>query len=302
MNKAGPPTGPGEVGAGESPMAAFDWLLMCTAAGIWGSSFLFMEVALEAEHPGLVAWLRPVLGLCFLALVPSARRPVDAADRPAIALLGILWMALPLSLFPLAQTWIDSSVTGMLNSGMPVMTLVAGAALFGVPTHRVQVAGVVVGILGMLMIGLSTATMGGTGAVGVVLVVLAVSCYGVAANIAGPLQRRYGSPAVLIRVLGVAAVATTPWGLFGLARSSFTWSAAAANVAVGVGGTGIAYVAAATLIGRVGPVRMSAVTYVIPVVAAVLGVGVLGEVLGPWEVAGAVVLVAGAWLTTRAGS
>jgi drug/metabolite transporter (DMT)-like permease len=107
---------------------------------------------------------------------------------------------------------------------------------------------------------------------------------------------------VLIRVLGVAAVATTPWGLFGLARSSFTWSAAAANVAVGVGGTGIAYVAAATLIGRVGPVRMSAVTYVIPVVAAVLGVGVLGEVLGPWEVAGAVVLVAGAWLTTRAGS
>jgi len=73
-------------------------------------------------------------------------------------------------------------------------------------------------------------------------------------------------------------------------------------VAVGVGGTGIAYVAAATLIGRVGPVRMSAVTYVIPVVAAELGVGVLGEVLGPWEVAGAVVLVAGAWLTTRAGS
>ena len=96
--------------------------------------------------------------------------------------------------------------------------------------------------------------------------------------------------------------APPPWGRCGRARPSFTWAAAAANVAVGVGGTGIAYVAAATLIGRVGPVRMSAVTYVIPVVAAVLGVGVLGEVLGPWEVAGAVVLVAGAWLTTRAGS
>ena len=283
-------------------MAAFDWLLMCTAAGIWGSSFLFMEVALEAEPPGLAAGLRPGRGLCFLPLVPSARRPVDAADRPAIALLGILWMALPLSLFPLAQTWIDSSVTGMLNSGMPVMTLVAGAVLFGVSTHRVQVAGVVVGILGMLMIGLSTASMGDTGAVGVVLVVLAVSCYGVAANIAGPLQRRYGSPAVLIRVLGVAAVATTPWGLFGLARSSFTWSAAAANVAVGVGGTGIAYVAAATLLGRVGPVRMSAVTYGLRVGAAGRGGGGRGEVLGRWEVAGAVVRVAGAWLTTRAGS
>ena len=283
-------------------MAPFDWLLLVTAAGIWGSSFLFMDVALEVEHPGLVAWLRPLLGLAFMALVPSARRRVDSSDHPKLLLLGLLWMAIPLSLFPLAQTWIDSSIAGMMNSGMPVMTLVAGVAFFGESTHRVQVAGVVVGILGLLMIGISTASVGDTSAVGVILVVLAVCCYGVAANIAGPLQRRYGSPAVLLRVLVVATVATTPWGLVGLAGSDFAWSAAASNVAVGVGGTGIAYVAAASLIGRVGPVRMSAVTYVVPVVAAVLGTAVLGETLGAAQVSGAVVLVGGAWLTTRSGS
>ena len=283
-------------------MAPFDWLLMVTAAGIWGSSFLFMDVALEVEHPGLVAWLRPVLGLAFMAMVPSARRPVDRSDHPRLLLLGFLWMGIPLSLFPLAQTWIDSSIAGMMNSGMPVMTLVAGAAFFGVSTHWVQVAGVVVGIVGLLMIGIPTASVGETSAVGVLLVILAVACYGVAANIAGPLQRRYGSPAVLLRVLVVATVATTPWGLVGLAGSDFAWSAAASNVAVGVGGTGIAYVAAASLIGRVGPVRMSAVTYVVPVVAAVLGVAVLGETLGVVQVSGALVLVGGAWLTTRSGS
>jgi len=283
-------------------MAPFDWLLMVTAAGIWGSSFLFMDVALEVEHPGLVAWLRPVLGLAFMAMVPSARRPVDRSDHPRLILLGLLWMAIPLSLFPLAQTWIDSSIAGMMNSGMPVMTLVAGAAFFGVSTHWVQVAGVVVGIVGLLMIGIPTASVGETSAVGVLLVILAVACYGVAANIAGPLQRRYGSPAVLLRVLVVATVATTPWGLVGLAGSDFAWSAAASNVAVGVGGTGIAYVAAASLIGRVGPVRMSAVTYVVPVVAAVLGIAVLGETLGVVQVSGALVLVGGAWLTTRSGS
>ena len=283
-------------------MAPFDWLLMATAAGIWGSSFLFMDVALEVEHPGLVAWLRPVLGLAFVAMVPSARRPVDRSDHPRLLLLGFLWMAIPLSLFPLAQTWIDSSIAGMMNSGMPVMTLLAGAALFGVTTHRVQVAGVVVGIVGLLMIGIPTASVGETSGVGVLLVILAVACYGVAANIAGPLQRRYGSPAVLLRVLVVATVATTPWGLVGLAGSDFAWSAAASNVAVGVGGTGIAYVAAASLIGRVGPVRMSAVTYVVPVVAAVLGIAVLGETLGVVQVSGALVLVVGAWLTTRSGS
>ena len=282
-------------------MAPFDWLLLVTAAGIWGSSFLFMDIALDTEHPGLVAWLRPLLGLAFMAGVPSARRPVDRSDNPRLFLLGLLWMAVPLSMFPLAQTWIDSSIAGMMNSGMPVTTLIAGATLFGVATHRVQVVGVAVGIVGLLMIGIPTASVGDTSAVGVLLVVLAVSCYGVAANIAGPLQRRYGSPAVLLRVLVVASLATTPWGLVGLAGSGFAWSAVAANLAVGVGGTGIAYVAAASLIGRVGPVRMSAVTYVVPVVAAVLGVTVLGETLGALQVSGALVLVGGAWLTTRSG-
>ena len=282
-------------------MAPFDWLLLVTAAGIWGSSFLFMDIALDAEHPGLVAWLRPLLGLAFMAGVPSARRPVDRSDNPRLFLLGLLWMAVPLSMFPLAQTWIDSSIAGMMNSGMPVTTLIAGATLFGVATHRVQVVGVAVGIVGLLMIGIPTASVGDTSAVGVLLVVLAVSCYGVAANIAGPLQRRYGSPAVLLRVLVVASLATTPWGLVGLAGSGFAWSAVAANLAVGVGGTGIAYVAAASLIGRVGPVRMSAVTYVVPVVAAVLGVTVLGEPIGVLQVSGALVLVGGAWLTTRSG-
>ena len=284
-------------------LAAFDWLLLLTAAGVWGSSFLFMDVALRVEHPGLVAWLRPALGLCFLAVVPGAWRPVDRSDLPAIGLLGFLWMGIPLTLFPLAQTWIDSSIAGMMNSGMPIMTLMAGAAFFGVRTHRLQVAGVMVGVLGILMVGLPTATGGeGASAVGVLLVVLAISCYGMAANIAGPLQRRYGSPAVLVRVLMVATLATTPWGLIGLADSDFAWAAVGANLAVGVGGTGIAYVAAATLIGRVGPVRMSSVTYVVPIVAAILGVVVLDEVLGAWEVSGLAVLMAGAWMTTRAGS
>ncbi len=282
-------------------MAAFDWLLLVTAAAVWGGSFLFMEVALRVEDPGLVAWLRPALGLCFLACLPSAHRPVDRAEWPRLGLLGLLWMAIPLSLFPLAQTWIDTSIVGMMNSGMSLATLVAGSLLFGVATHRIQVVGVVVGVVGIVLVGLPSATTADTGLIGVLLVAVAVCCYGVAANVAAPLQRKYGSTPVLLRVLVVATVATMPWGLVGLADSTFAWSAVASNLAVGVGGTGVAYVAAATLIGRVGPVRMSAVTYVIPVIAAVLGVTVLDESLGGVEVTGLVVLLVGAWMTTRAG-
>lgn len=290
---------PAPLEAERRPFGIIDWLLLAAAATIWGSSFLFMDVALDAEHPGLITWLRPVLGLAALACFPAARRPVERSDRGRLLILGITWMAFPFTLFPLAQQWIDSSVTGMLNSAMPVATVLVGAVAFGVAVQRPQVLGVAVGIVGIFMIGLPTARGGDTSALGVVLVVLAVSSYGLAVNIAGPLQRKYGSLAVLSRVLVVAVVATTPFGIYGLTRSVWSVSAVGANLAVGIGGTGLAYAAAATLTGRIGAVRMSIVTYLIPVVASVLGVLVLDEVLGGWQVAGAVVLVAGAWSTTR---
>ncbi len=281
------------------PFLPLDWLLLATAAGIWGASFLFMEVALSAEHPGLVTFLRPALGLAALMPLRASWRPVEPRDGGRILVLGLTWMAFPLTMFPLAQQWIDSSLAGMMNSAMPVTTILAGLVVFGVRPGRVQVAGVLVGLVGILLIGLPTASAGGTNALGVVLVLAAITSYGVAAHIAGPLQRRYGSQAVLLRVLAVATVATLPYGVVGLGSSSWAWSSVGANVAVGVGGTGLAFLAAATLVGRVGPVRMSIVTYLVPVVAALLGVFVLGERLSAWQAGGGLVLLLGAWLTTR---
>ena len=281
------------------PFAPLDWLLLVSAAGIWGASFLFMDVALEVEHPGLITFLRPALGLLVVLCFPSAHRPVDRADRGRLLLLSITWMAFPLTMFPLAQQWIDSSLAGMLNSSMPVMTVVVGAAFFRTKTGKTQVMGVLTGLVGILLVGLPTATTGGTNAVGVLLVMMAVASYGVAAHIAGPLQRQYGSAAVLSRVLAVATIMTMPLGMFGLLSSAWAWWAVASNVAVGIGGTGLAFLAAATLIGRVGAVRMSIVTYLVTIVAALLGVFVLGETLSIWQVAGGLVLLGGVWLTSR---
>ena len=121
---------PAPLEAERRPFGAFDWLLLAAAATIWGSSFLFMDVALDAEHPGLITWLRPVFGLAALACFPAARRPVERSDRGRLLILGITWMAFPFTLFPLAQQWIDSSVTGMLNSAMPVATVLVGAVSY----------------------------------------------------------------------------------------------------------------------------------------------------------------------------
>ncbi len=276
-----------------------DWLLLLTAAGIWGSSFLFMDVALESEHPGLITWLRPVLGLLALIWFPSSRRSIEPADRWSVVLLGITWVAFPFTMFPLAQQWIDSSITGMLNSAMPIMTLIIGTLGFGVLIKRIQILGILVGIIGIFFIGLPTVSGGGTNALGVLFVVLAVTSYGVGVNVAGPLQRKYGSLAVLSKVLIVASILTMPFGIYGITESTWSMKAFGANLAVGLGGTGIAYAAATTLVGSVGAVRASIVTYLIPVMAALLGVFVLDEKLSFWELFGVVVLLGGAWLTTR---
>ena len=283
----------------EKSFEKLDWLLLLTAAGIWGSSFLFMDVALEEEHPGLITWLRPTLGLVALIWFPSSRKPIDVEDRRSIVLLGVTWVAFPFTMFPLAQQWIDSSITGMLNSAMPIMTLTIGVLGFGVLIKKIQILGILIGIVGILFIGLPTVSGGGTNALGILFVILAVTSYGVGVNIAGPLQRKYGSLAVLSKVLVVASVITFPYGVYGITESAWSMKAFGANLAVGLGGTGIAYAAATTLIGRVGAVRASIVTYLIPIVAALLGVFILNEELSFWELFGVFILLLGAWLTTR---
>ncbi len=286
----------------EKPLEKIDWILLFTAASIWGSSFFFMDIALEAEHPGLITWLRPTLGFFAIVLFPSARKPIESSDWRAIILLAFTWMAFPFTMFPIAQQWIDSSVTGMLNSAMPVMTLIIGFLVFGVPVRKVQIIGILLGVMGISMVGLPTVNGGGTSALGVLLVLLAMTSYAVSVNIAGPLQRKYGSLPVLSRVLAISSLLTMPFGIYGLLISSWSLKAVGANLAVGIGGTGIAYAAATTLTGRVGALRTSIVTYLIPIFASLLGVMVLNESLGYWEAFGTLVLIGGAWLTTRTES
>jgi drug/metabolite transporter (DMT)-like permease len=89
-----------------------------------------------------------------------------------------------------------------------------------------------------------------------------------------------------------------PFALFGLRSSSFSWPALLAMVPLGVLGTALAFIAIATLIGRVGRPRGSVAVYLVPVVAIALGVTFLGEQVHPLA-ARRVLIVLGAWLTSR---
>ncbi|HYP23246.1 MAG TPA: DMT family transporter [Actinomycetota bacterium] len=277
----------------------FEWLLLTSIALIWGSSFVLIDVGLDSFRPGVIAAARVLLGAAALAAVPAARKPVDRSDLPRIAFLGVIWIGIPLSLFPIAQLWIDSSVAGMINGAMPLMTAAWSIALLRRLPGRIQLAGIAIGFLGIVAISWeqvagSTATLLGT-----VLVLLAVTLYGLAANVAVPLQQRYGALPVLLRAQVAALAIVVPFGLTHLPGSSWSWRAALAMVPLGALGTGLAFVLMATLVGRVGGPRGSVAIYFVPVVAMVLGVVVLDETIARSALAGAALVVAGAWLTSR---
>ncbi len=277
-----------------------DWGLFLSLSAIWGSSFLLMAIGLDAFHPGLVTWLRLGFGAAFMALLPQARRTkVPRSERRRLWILGLIWLAIPFVLFPIAQQWIDSAVAGMLNGATPIFTAVVASILLMHLPGRLQMIGLVVGLAGILFIALPSAGEGSTAAIGVVLVVLATVCYAFATNIVVPLQQKYGSLAVMARIQWVAAALVTPYGIYGLTQSRFAWSSLAAMVAVGVFGTGVAMVLMGSLVGSVGPTRATFITYVIPIVALVLGMVFRDEVVSPVAMVGIVLVIAGAILASR---
>jgi drug/metabolite transporter (DMT)-like permease len=279
----------------------FDWVLLLTAAGIWGSSFFFIAVGLEDFEPGVITLGRVVFGAIALWALPAARRTrIDRADHLRVALLGVCWMAFPLSMYSFAEQWIDSSLAGMLTAATPIWTaLVASALLRRVPGSSVM-AGLVVGFAGVGVLSWPSLEDVDASALGVLMVLLATVSYGIASNVAVPLQQRYGAIPVLARAQLVAIVLLVPAAAIGAPDSDLAADSLAAVVALGVLGTGLAFVAGATLMGRVGATRGTFITYVAPLVSIALGVAFRDEVFDEFGAIGVVLVLIGAYLASRA--
>jgi len=204
-----------------------EWGLLAATAGIWGSSFLFIAIGLDDLEPGLVTSLRIAFGALGLSLAPASRQPVERGDWPRVAMIGLVWVAIPFTLFPLAQQYIDSSVAGMINGAVPLLTaVVAGLMLWRRPSLRLTI-GLAIGFVGVALISVPSLRGADAQPLGVGLAFAAISCYAFALNLAVPLQQKYGALAVLLRVLLVAVVLTAPYGLASVPGSTFSWSALA---------------------------------------------------------------------------
>jgi drug/metabolite transporter (DMT)-like permease len=280
-------------------------LLFAATSVIWGSSFPFIRVAVAHMPPPAVVFGRTLLGAAFL--VPLAAR--SRASRGArgvrrvivpVTIVTLLDMAAPTLLTAWGEQRVSSSVAGILTATDPLFTAVLALWLIKseVPGRR-QLAGLVIGFAGVVaLLGIdlrgNAMELAGAGAV-------LLSALGYAG--AALLYRRWlaDEPTLVVTALmtAISSVAFLPAAVLDLPPHVPPVSSMLALAALGIVNTGVAYWLFYLLIDEAGAATASVITYVMPVVALSLGVGLLGEQLTIGAIAGLILIAVGAWLATK---
>jgi len=277
-----------------------DWLRIALPGLIWGTSFLFIAEGLEAVGPNGVTFLRLVIGFLTLACFPGAWKSIPKSDWGWVAAVGLVWMAFPLSMFPYAEQRVTSALTGMLNGGVPLTTAIVAAFLARKLPGRGILTGLAVGLIGVVLVALPALGEGKNSVDGVLMILAAVIGYGVALNIARPLQVKYGSLPVIWRAQAVAVLLTAPLGVGEVAQAQWSLWPLLAIVGLGVGGTAIAFILMTSNAGKFGATRASSTTFLMPPVALLLGVIVRDEKVAFLSILGGAICLLGAWAMARA--
>ena len=158
------------------------------------------------------------------------------------------------------------------------------------------------GLGGTVLIGLPAVKEGSSSLFGISLIMVAMVSYGIALSLARSLQQQYGAVPVIWRAQLVGLVLTAPLGLPELLAAKWELGPLLSLLALGVGGTAIANILMAAAAGKFGAARASGSTFLIPVVALVLGVVVRHEHVLLVSIVGCLVCIGGAWIMKRASS
>src|SRR5262249_4239916 len=159
---------------------------------------------------------------------------IDREDFGRFAFTGLSWMAIPFLLYPIAEQTVNTSVTGMINGALPVVTAAVTAMFTRTMPSAYRIAAVCIGSLGIAIILLTSISSDkGADVKGIVLLLIALVCYAIAANTARPLQSKYGALPAMLWIEVFALVLTLPLGVRGLAKSEFSWTALGALFMLG---------------------------------------------------------------------
>jgi drug/metabolite transporter (DMT)-like permease len=278
-------------------------LMLIALALIWGSSFMFIKVAVRELTPATLILGRLGLAAITLAIVVPLRVGLRTAlveiraYWPALVVVGLLNTAVPFWLLSWGETRIDSGTASIIQASVPIFNALLAFAFFY--EQRVtgrRLVGVGVGFVGV-------ALLVGAQPQGKILGALAVVGMAICYAVGGLLTRRFLAetrPQVI--ALGtsvIAAIVVAPFGVIQAPGHMPNWKTIASVVVLGVIGTAAAYLLFFTIIAGAGAAYAALVTYLVPPVALVYGAFFLDETVGVAALAGLVLIFAGVALGTR---
>lgn len=281
------------------------WLPAYIALGItWGCSFIFIELGLEFLTPFGVAFGRCALGAITLLIVVRLRKialPTEKSIWRKLWIVALMLNVVPGILFAFAQQYVTSVLAGIINATTPLMTMIFMLLIFREQKlKREQIIGLFIGAFGVMVVLGIWKGVGENQLLGVVALLLAVSCYGYSFPYTTrkilPLGLQPEAAATVQLIM--AAITLLPLYLFdGIAEDNYQLNSLLAMLALGVLGSGFAYIWNFSIIAAAGGSIASTVTYVTPVVAVFVGWLFLGEQITWHEPVGAVFVILGAAIT-----
>jgi drug/metabolite transporter (DMT)-like permease len=250
---------------------------------IWGWSFLFIKVAVAGMTPSAVAGARIALGAVTMLVVVRAQGIVLTRDRTTwrhLLVMGVMFNVLPFTFLAWGEERITSALAAVLNATTPLFAALMTAILLGERLRRVQLAGIVLGFVGVaIAAGVGGSDLAGSSVIGSLAVVAAALCYGFGYTYA---RRNLSETPPLVATTGqliLGSMVVVPFAVGTSVQHGIDLPPhrLLAIVLLGVLGTGYANFLNYRTIAELGPTRASVVTQLVPVVAVTVGVLFLGE-------------------------
>ena len=282
--------------ANDNRIDARDWSLLALLSVLWGGSFFFNGVVLRELPPLTVVLLRVTIAAIILLPLLWAYRigfPKGVSGWKPFFAIALLNNILPFCLIVVGQTYIPSGLASILNATTPLFTVLVMAAAGDEKLHMRRVAGVIAGLIGVIILhGQELGFQSGEG-IGILLCLAAAFSYGLSALYAR--RKLSDSPplatatfqmlASSLMMTVIAAIFERPWQLS--MPGVTTWLAVIGLAALS---TALAYIVFFQILRRSGSTNVMLVTLLIPVTAILLGYLVLDEPISLREIAGALVI------------
>jgi drug/metabolite transporter (DMT)-like permease len=289
----------------ESQRRLLPYLAFTGLGLIWGLSFLFFKLGVQDMSPTVLVFIRSASGAAALAVIMKLTGRSLFAGRLRSRLIPFAIMAITNAVIPwVAIAWgeerISSGLASILNATTPLW--VAIFIFWLIPADRPSVlnyTGVLIGIAGVAILVLPDIVRHGLSGnlLGALAVVLASTSYAVSALYQRTRMRGWNVYEQSLGQLIASAVIVFPLAIPTLPAVHLAWLSMGAVLALGIGGSGVAYLLYYYTMNTLGPVRATGVTFIVPITAVFWGVVLLRESLSLTTVAGMVVILFGIVLT-----